>query len=179
VSKGLTCVFIFIGLIAHVHGEEDNGPENTDISIQDSSHLDNIHQGQWLADDSLLEPDELEFEMPTHTSEARWWQGMSASLQHDVTQVSSKNNFNRSKLQLGYESSIGDGFYLLAKGSYRYFNQQDSLAKTRGKAYGKSKLQQLWLQYSTQQCAYTLGRQTLVWGEVDGAFVVDVLTPFD
>ena len=178
-SKGLTCVFIFIGLIANVHGDLVNGPDNADISIQDSSYLDNIHQDQWLTDDSLLEPDELEFEMPTHTSEARWWQGMSASLQHDVTQASSKNNFNRSKLQLEYESSMGDGLYLLAKGSYRHFNQQDSLAKTRGKAYGKSKLKQLWLQYSTQQCAYTLGRQTLVWGEVDGAFVVDVLTPFD
>ena len=166
-SKGLTCLFTFIGLIAHV--ELVSGAENIEKSNQE----------QWLTEDLLLEPDELEFEVPLNSIEDSWWHGTSASLQHDVTQASSKDNINRSKIQLEYESSMSDGFYLLVKGNYRYFNQQDSLAKTRGKSYGESKLQQLWLQYSTQQCAYTLGRQTLIWGEVDGAFVVDVLTPFD
>jgi len=172
VRKGLTCFFILIGLISHAYGDFVEGPDDT-------LHQDHSHQIEWLAEDLLLETDELEFDIPPGKIERRWWQGMSASLQHDVTQTSSTDNINRSKLRLEYESSISDGFYLLAKSSYRYFNQQDSLAKKRGEAYGKARLQQLWLQYSTQQCGYTLGRQILVWGEVDGSFVVDVLTPFD
>ncbi len=173
-GKRLSCFFILVGLIAHTHGDFVGGPDSIENSSQDASH-----QVQWLTEDLLLESDELEFGIPPSEIKAQWWQGMSASLQHDVTQSSSKDNINRSKLQLEYESSFSDGLYLLAKGSYRYFNQQDSLTKIHGEAYGKSRLKQLWLQYSTQQCAYTLGRKTLVWGEVEGAFVVDVLTPFD
>jgi len=163
-----------IALTAHVHGDLLDGGDTIEISTQDA-----LDQDLWLAEDLLLESDELEFDVSPSEIKPQWWQGMSASLQHDVTQASSKENINRSKLQLEYESSFSDGFYLLAKGSYRYLNQQDSLAKTHGEAYGKARLQKLWLQYSTQHCAYTLGRQTLVWGEVDGSFVVDVLTPFD
>jgi len=178
VGKGLTCFLVLMALTAHVHGDLVDGDDTIEISNQDALDQDQ-DQDQWLAEDLLLETDELEFDIPPGKIERGWWQGMSASLQHDVTQASSKENINRSKLQLEYESSFSDGFYLLAKGSYRYFNQQDFLAKTHGEAYGKSRLRQFWLQYSTQHCAYTLGRQILVWGEVDGSFVVDVLTPFD
>ncbi len=162
--RGLTCLVILIGLTCQTHGSAVNEPSN---------------QQEWLADDEWLESDELEFDIPLINKEIPWWQGIKTTLQHDVTKASSIDNINRSKLQVLYESSITHGFYLLAQGSYRYFNHQDSLAKNRGETYGKSKLQKFWLQYSTQQCAYTLGRQTLVWGEVDGTFVVDVLTPFD
>ncbi len=158
------------------------------LAITDINNNKNANElNNEFDDDLLLESDDFEFELPGQTtkplfkqhSKQGWWSQLKTTFQQGSTQAQGVENNNRSKLQLDYESSVSDDVYIKLEASHRYFYQDDVQAKNKGRAYGDSKLQQAWLQVSHQQCAYTAGRKPLVWGEVDGTFVVDVLTPLD
>ncbi len=172
------CLFILLLLTISLHVYAlDNSSES---ELQDES-------GEGL----LLDSDELEFEFFDQSSkqpfnqssnpfpEESWWSHIKTTLQQDTTQANGVQNNNRSKLQFDYESSVASGMYVKWQASHRYFYQDDAQSKTKGHAYNHAKLQQAWLQFSHEQCAYTAGRKPVVWGEVDGTFVVDVLTPLD
>ena len=165
--KKLLCLSVFFNLCAHA---QDNSVGETD----------------WLLEDDELVTDiEIEQKKPLGsgsskiTNSSPWWQALKTTLQQDVTRAQGSDGVERSKIQLDYQGSLYSDFYLKMQSNYRYFSRRDVQAIDKGEAYGRSKVQQFWLQYSQDQCAYTFGRQTLVWGEVDGTFAVDVLTPFD
>ena len=145
-----------------------------------------IGETDWLLEDdefpSVIEIEQskpLDPELGGVTNPSPWWQGVKTTLQQDITKAQGSDGVERSKIQLDYEGSLYSGLYFQMQTHYRYFSHRDVQAIDKGKTYGRSKVQQFWLQYSHDQCAYTLGRQTLAWGEVDGTFAVDVLTPFD
>ncbi len=148
----------------------------SELSLNESSLNEEAQSENLLSQTDELE---LEFELPSNSHPGYFWQGLKTTLQQDVTHANGVENNSRSKFQLSYENSVVEGLYFKAQGSYRYFYESDALAIAKGKSYGHSKVQLFWLQYSTGPCAYTFGRQSVAWGEVDGSFVVDVLTPFD
>lgn len=112
-------------------------------------------------------------------SESHWTDGFKTTLEHSHTQVPGDPNRQQSSARLEYEGNLAEGWYLKLDTRYRYFYADDDLAENRGGAYGKNKWQRAWLQYSRGSCTATAGRQTLIWGTVEGTFVTDIVTPFD
>ena len=112
-------------------------------------------------------------------NEAHWTDGFKTALEHSHTQIPGDPNRSQSSVQLVYEGNLAEGWYLKLDTRYRYFWDDDDLAENRGGAYGKNKWQRAWLQYSKGACTATAGRQTLIWGTVEGTFVTDIVTPFD
>lgn len=113
------------------------------------------------------------------TSEPHWTDGFKTTVEHSHTQVPGDVHRKQSSLRLEYEGNLSEGWYLKLDTRYRYFWSDDDLAQNRGGAYGKNKWQRAWLQYSKGSCTTTIGRQTLIWGTVEGTFVTDIVTPFD
>lgn len=112
-------------------------------------------------------------------SEPHWSDGFKTALEHSHTQIPGDPNRSQSSIQLVYEGNLAEGWYLKLDTRYRYFYKDDDLAENRGGAYGINKWQRAWLQYSKGSCTATAGRQTLIWGTVEGTFVTDIVTPFD
>ena len=165
--KILLCLSFFFNLCVHA---QDNTVGETDWLLEDDEFTSDIE----------MEPGKpLDFELEEVANPSPWWQELKATLQQDITRAQGSDGVERSKIQLDYQGSLYSGLYFKMQTHYRYFSHRDVQAIDKGKTYGRSKVQQIWLQYSHDQCAYTLGRQTLAWGEVDGTFAVDVLTPFD
>ena len=130
--------------------------------------------------DDLLATDDFAFDTSEiEVSKPHWTDGFKTTLEHSHTQIPAEPNRAQSSVRLEYESNIADGWYAKLDTRYRYFWDKDDLAEARGDAYGRNKLQRAWLQYSRGACTATAGRQTLIWGTVEGTFVTDIVTPFD
>ena len=165
--KGLLFLSVFLSLCTYA---QDNTAEETDWLLEDDEFVTVIEAEQ----SKPLVP-----EFGEVTNPSPWWHTVKTTLQHDITKARGNDGIERSKIQFDYEDSLHSDLYFKMQTNYRYFSDRDEQAIDKGESYGRSKVQQFWLQYSQDQCAYTLGRQTLAWGEVDGTFAVDVLTPFD
>ncbi len=165
--KGLLFLSTFLNLCVYA---QDNTAEEIDWLLEDDEFVTVIEVEQ----SKPLVPEFGEAANPSP-----WWHTMKTTLQHGITKAQGNEGVERSKIQLDYEDTLHSDLYFKMQTNYRYFSRRDVQAIDKGKSYGRSKVQQFWLQYSQDQCAYTLGRQTLAWGEVDGTFAVDVLTPFD
>lgn len=132
-------------------------------------------------DDFYFDSDEVE------TSSSDWMDGFKTTIDHSHTHGDSEVRREQSGFRLEYEGSFAEGWYLRFDNRYRYFWKEDDLAESRveqssssnDESYGHNKLQEAWLQYSRGACAIKVGRQKLVWGEVEGTFVTDIVTPFD
>ncbi len=85
----------------------------------------------------------------------------------------------RTRVQWVFERALWRDSYLHLDTQYTRYAPEDALARAYGDDFGDSELQALWLQQSLAQCAVKLGRQQVFWGQVEGAFAVDVLMPFD
>ncbi len=153
-----------------------------------ANELNEVDYLSAVSDDSLLD-DDADFnesdtsigaiEELSYTKPVKWTQGFKSQMKHDMTKSKAAGDIERSQIGIEYQGSFISGWYMNFKALYRYYGDGDVLAQDRGGAYGRKKVQRLWLQYSQSQCAHTLGRQALVWGEVDGTFIVDVITPLD
>ena len=133
-----------------------------------------------LCAQDLLGGDDFAFDSSAiEVSEPHWTDGFKTALEHSHTQIPGDPNRSQSSVQLVYEGNLADGWYVKLDTRYRYFWSDDDLAENRGGAYGKNKWQRAWLQYSRGSCTATAGRQTLIWGTVEGTFVTDIVTPFD
>ncbi len=128
----------------------------------------------------LLATDDFSFDSSAmEVSERSWTDGFKTSLAHSHTQIPAQPSREQSSLRIEYEGNIAGGWYLKLDTRYRYFWEKDDLAERRGGAYGHNKWQRAWVQYSRSSCTATAGRQTLIWGTVEGTFVTDIVTPFD
>ena len=84
---------------------------------------------------------------------------------------------DRFKTRIHAEGSPKPGWYLQLDNKLTYFGSSDRQTND-GNAI-RYKLQKASIQYSKNNCSLSIGRQTLLWGAVDGAFAVDIITPFD
>lgn len=128
----------------------------------------------------LLADDELSLSPPSAPSEPRqWWDDLRTTLEQSHSESDAGTLLQRGSARLEFERGFAKGWYGRIDARLRHFWSNDRQARQRDGAYTHSQIQQLWLQYSQGPCAHKLGRQTLVWGEVEGVFVADVITPFD
>ncbi len=118
-------------------------------------------------------------EIETH--EPHWTDGFKTTLAHNHTQIPGAINREQSSLRIEFEHNLAEGWYLQLDSRYRYFWGEDDFAEARrnGEAYDEVKWQRASIQYSHSACTATLGRQSLIWGSVEGTFVTDIVTPFD
>jgi hypothetical protein len=130
--------------------------------------------------DDLLADDDFTFNSAAiEMNKGHWTDGIKMALEHSHTQILGETSREQSSLGIVYEGNIADGWYLNIDTRYRYFWNEDDLAENRNGSYGKNKWQRAWLQYSRGACSATVGRQTLIWGTIEGTFVTDIVTPFD
>lgn len=130
----------------------------------------------------LLLSDDFNFDdssLSSTESSTSWYDPFKTTLEHSQTQIPGAIQRQQSSVRLEFESAFSKGWYAKLDTRYRYFWHEDDLAAREQGAYGKNKWQQAWLQYSQDACVSKLGRQTLIWGEVEGTFAVDIITPFD
>ncbi|MEX1665269.1 DUF1302 family protein [Zhongshania arctica] len=123
-------------------------------------------------DDFLFNSSEID------SVESHWSDGLKTTLEHSHTETTEATREQRSHLRLEFETGFAGGWFIRLDTRYRYFWSEDRLAENRGN-YGKNEWQNAWLQYSHNSCAAKVGRQTLIWGTVEGTFVTDIITPFD
>lgn len=132
------------------------------------------------ADDNLLLEDDYSFENETtQQQQNNWHDGFKYTLEHNHTQTEEGALLQRSSARLEYEYALAEGWYTHLDGKLSHFWSNDRQAQQRNKAYTNFKAQQAWLQYSKGICSHKLGKQQLIWGEVEGTFAVDIVTPFD
>lgn len=156
------------------------------------SHQALAEETNYLESDSLLTDDLLndsDFSAPEiKVNEANWRDYFVTSLSHDQTRTDEgETSYLRYALRVEYEQAFAKGWFARVdvKGtSYRSLDKQAQQrgqyeGKLTGEPYEKVKLQQGWVQYSQGQCVHKLGQQTLIWGQVDGTFAIDDITPFD
>lgn len=189
-----SCVSVFCFFLALTFGQASfaapnsaggQSPDGSDFLAEDALLLD---------DDLLLEDESLIFSQDSPSNEfkkkpqAAWLDHFVTSLSHQQTRTDEgETSYFRHTIRVEYEQAIANGWYarIDAKGtSYQSLDKQalqrgEAMGMATGETYQKAKLQQAWLQYSAGKCAYKLGQQTLIWGEVDGTFTVDDITPFD
>lgn len=118
-------------------------------------------------------------EIETH--EPHWSDGFKTTLAHNHTQIPGAIHREQSSLRIEFEQNLAEGWYLQLDSRYRYFWGEDDFAEARrdGEAYDEVKWQRASIQYSQSACTATVGRQSLIWGSVEGTFVTDIVTPFD
>jgi len=139
--------------------------------------------------DDLLLQDDSSFNAPLiETKQDSWRDFFVGSLTHDQTRTDEGGTkYLRYAARAEYEQGFAKDWYArldLKGSSYRSLDQQaiqkgQSKGKLTGESYEKVKLQDAWLQYSKGACVHKAGNQTLIWGQVDGTFAVDDVTPFD
>lgn len=133
----------------------------------------------YAAEDLLLEDDYSFEDNSAEQSQNTWHDGFKYTLEHSHELTDKGTSLQRSMARLQYEYAIADGWYAQLDGKLTHFWSNDRQAEQRNKAYTHFKGQQAWLQYSQDSCSHKLGKQQLIWGEVEGTFAVDIVTPFD
>jgi len=137
-------------------------------------------ENELLTTENFLDQEEVSFDDSGLTQQQNhWWSDLKTTLQHRYAMQPGDTFIQQSSVRLEYERAIAQRWYFRVDNQYRYFWPNDDLAERRGRDYGHNKWQELWLQYSKGACAYKAGRQLLIWGEVEGTFAVDIVTPFD
>ncbi|MFT5719063.1 MAG: hypothetical protein ACI9T7_003274 [Oleiphilaceae bacterium] len=127
---------------------------------------------------SLLASDEYEFELQDKELTSSWQKNMRITLQQSLIQGKRLEIF-RSEARVEYEAAPWEGAYLRFDNKYTYYGYNDQQLGVDSETFGHNKLQEAWLQLSKSSCVTKLGRQGLSWGGVEGAFAVDVVSPFD
>lgn len=140
-----------------------------------------VLSGQLSAEVDLLSADEWSFDaVSTMRSEnPSWWDPLKTTLIQNYSQSTDETLLNRSTLRLQYERSILTDWYLNIDLSATRYASADAQNSEQDGSTIRGKWQQGWLQYSHGECLIQLGRQNLLWGEVEGTFAVDIVTPFD
>lgn len=142
-----------------------------------------------LAEDDFLLDEDVTFqraEAEASTEPAPDFKTMVASILAD-TRLSVQQSFaqgqrlegSRTEARLFFERALWRNSYVNLDARYSLFAPKDALARSYGDDFSDTNLKTLWLQQTHQECAVKLGRQSLFWGAVEGAFAVDVLMPFD
>lgn len=104
--------------------------------------------------------------------------GSRLSVKTDLA-TSNKLDLSRSRLRFEFENSLWSGAYVRFDHSLTYFQEKDRLAVNNGGSYYYATFDEAWLQISERNCVAKMGKQWLFWGNVEGAYVLDVVTPLD
>ena len=135
-------------------------------------------QAEALYEEDLLAGDEFEFELQDSHVDDSWRKGLHITLQQTFFQ-GEQLKISRSEMRVEYEAAPWDGAYLRLDNKYTYYGHDDQQLGVDGESFGHNKLQEAWLQLSESSCVAKIGRQGLSWGAIEGAFAVDVVSPFD
>jgi hypothetical protein len=154
-------------------------------------------EGDLLVEDDLLSDDLLSEDSPfledTNTSDEKSWKDYFVfTLAHEQTRDDTGDTLIlRYNARVEYEQAFASNWYARIDAKGNSYRSPDRLAKQRvsepattdtlleTESYQKGKLNAAWLQYSKNACVIKAGQQTLIWGEVNGTFTVDDITPFD
>ena len=82
---------------------------------------------------------------------------------------------NRMALDIQYQNAFGDGWLLQGSAYGRLHFEGDYRHRVKGSLHEETRLKELFLQRSGQQHSFSLGRQTIVWGETLANSVLDVI----
>lgn len=107
-----------------------------------------------------------------------WRKNIHITLQQTFFQGKHRE-ISRTDAHIEYEVAPWDGAYVRIANKYTYYGHNDKQLGQDGRSFGRNKLQEAWLQLSESSCVAKLGRQGLSWGVIEGAFAVDVVSPFD
>ena len=101
-----------------------------------------------------------------------WTLGLSHTQAHNDDHT----YLQRSSLDYKWQARINQKLYGKLALKYHIYGEQDSYKpKTE-----ESQWQETWLQYGlNDQCSIKLGKQNILWGEVEGTQALDVITPQD
>ncbi|MCG8614430.1 MAG: hypothetical protein MI864_28290 [Pseudomonadales bacterium] len=149
-----------------------------------SSFFTGTCSAQLLASE-LLEDDVLVFDSDTlqPADSGSWWDRKPAALKLSAEQLMSQAPGNvaalRTRAGLEYEDAFYPGWFFRLDIRYTYYWRTDREAERNREDYGELQTNDLWVQYSQNDCNLKVGRQTLIWGEVEGTFAVDIVSPFD
>lgn len=138
---------------------------------------DDLLAEDWLSQDTLFTGNIAGLE--STEAEQTWRDGFITSVEHSHTQIEEGRQYQRSNLRLQYEYAVANGWFLSLDHKSTYYWQDDAQGQAQDEDYLRGDWQQAWLQFSRGACAYKAGKQTLFWGNVEGTFAVDVVTPFD
>jgi len=128
---------------------------------------------------NFLSDDEFVFDADENFNSQRsgWLDLFKLSLQHDHTE--SDTVFARSALRVQYERVVGSDFYVFLDNKINHFRSNDNQSRRAGGNFVENELQQAWIQYTNKKCALKAGLQNLIWGEIEGVYATDVVTPID
>ncbi|MCY4356839.1 MAG: hypothetical protein OXD01_04880 [Gammaproteobacteria bacterium] len=83
---------------------------------------------------------------------------------------------NRVQINIRYQNAFAPGWLLQGTGWYRLYWDQDYMAgNTEIDSHTESQINDLFLQYSSGAHSFRFGNQTVVWGEMIGNSVLDVI----
>ncbi len=143
-----------------------------------------------LDDDELFDIDDSSLDTDSVASGS----ALKTTLSHSQTHGGNGDIANkRSRLAFRLEQSVDhllpshrltQGLYARLIWGVNYYWRQDELAtpsplNPTQTDFGRSEWDEAWLQFSHADCATQIGRVKILWGEVEGTFAVDVVSPFD
>ncbi|MFV1873642.1 MAG: hypothetical protein ACMZ64_10005 [Oleiphilus sp.] len=85
----------------------------------------------------------------------------------------------RASLGLVSEGSPDTGSYLKADLELNYYHPKDDALNGDESAEYVLKINDLWVQFSNDDCSTKLGRQGIFWGSVEGTGALDMVSPLD
>jgi hypothetical protein len=141
-----------------------------------------------LVSDDLLLEDEFELDAEGINENADNVRELSSlELLSDVLRLSLSRQFayadelEQSSLGARFEldSPLWEGAYVRLDYQVSHYFSSDNLAESYGEPYTHRDLKEAWLQLSYEECVAKLGRQTLFWGRVEGAYALDSISPID
>ncbi len=165
--------------------EKNNAKEallQEDTLLQEESLLTG---GSLLGGDSLLLDDGLMLNSSdmfgsSDAQEKSWKDYFVFSLAHQETHDDEgENPIFRNTVRVEYEQAFANNWFARLDVKGTHYQLDDRQALQKGENYNRGKVKAAWLQYSQGACAIKAGQQSLIWGQVDGTFAVDDITPFD
>lgn len=164
-------------LLAPSWEDELNTSEpNKSIKGDDLLEDESWSEEELNADSSELAQDSA----PATNLQQIWNKYAKLQLEHNLATNEQANILlQRSTANLQLEASVMPSLFISVKGRLRYYNPADEALVKPQKQLWQTQLQHGWLQFSQGAFSAKLGKQKLVWGRVDGAPALDVITPFD
>lgn len=97
----------------------------------------------------------------------------------DYSRSDNRSSHHRAIFRIELDRSISSNVHLYVDNKVNYFLESDIQAERNDEAFVNNELQQLWFQYSLESCTIKGGVQNLIWGEIEGIYASDVITPLD
>jgi hypothetical protein len=86
---------------------------------------------------------------------------------------------HRSTLNATFETVLAEQWFVRFQALDTLFWSPDSRLTNHANYTNEFSVHDMWAQYSVDYLSFKLGKQSVVWGAVEGAEVVDVITPLD